>query len=380
MLSPDALLPVSRLAQPLLAWYRKIHANRDMPWRKSRDPYAIWLSEIMLQQTQVETVKPYFLRFLERFPTIADLAAAPRQDVLALWAGLGYYRRAKHLHRAAQEVVAAYGGAIPADLAKLRALPGIGRYTAGAIASIAFNLPVPVVDGNVMRVLARLTGYDKDIAQAKNHDFFWQTALEIVQGAGDLSKNANYGDVNQALMELGATVCVPSPARPACQLCPVREFCRAFAEGRQMELPVKSRRPATPVVRGTALVLLRNRGSQALLVQRPHGSLWEGMWEFPVFPGRPGAKTSAAMAITWGVKSPLPCGKVKHQLTHRTMLYDVLTAHVISNKFPSPPPLCGDADQPYTAACWVSWPLARHGALPLAKVVYKIAELVVRAS
>lgn len=373
------LLPPSHLAQPLLAWFSTVRADRDMPWRKSHDPYAIWLSEIMLQQTQVETVKPYYFRFLERFPTLFDLAAAPLEDVLALWAGLGYYRRAKFLHQAAQKVVADHGGTFPANLDQLRALPGIGRYTAGAIASIAFNLPAPVVDGNVMRVLARLTGYDRDIAQPKNHDFFWQTAETIVRGAPSPSKT-NYGDVNQALMELGATICVPPPARPACLLCPVRGFCKAFAEGRQMELPVKSRRTATPTVHGTALVILRNKGTGVLLLQRPHGSLWEGMWEFPVLSRKPAAKHAQTFAKAFGIKSSLRCGQVKHQLTHRTMLYDVLTAQLQRAKLPAPLPLCGDTGKAYTAARWVPWPLESRGPLPMAKVVHKIAALVASAS
>ncbi len=171
---------LKRLAEALLGWYAEVHEIREMPWRKMRDPYAVWISEIMLQQTQVETVKPFFLRFLKRFPTVGELAVAPLEEVLAHWAGLGYYRRAKYLHAAAKQMVSEHAGSVPGTLAGLLGLPGIGRYTAGAIASIAFGLPAAVVDGNVMRVISRLTGVDGDIARPTNQEFFWRMAEEIV--------------------------------------------------------------------------------------------------------------------------------------------------------------------------------------------------------
>ncbi len=270
------LPPAGGLARYLLEWYDRVSKNRDMPWREMRDPYAIWLSETMLQQTQVETVKPYFARFLERFPTVLALAEAELDSVLAMWAGLGYYRRARHLHAAAKIMLERHGGGVPETVEELMDLPGVGRYTAGAVASIAFGAAVPVVDGNVMRVIARLTGFDGNIADPKNAAYFWEVAGEIVRGVttetrrhegtkgheaqkGGKEKtdhesritdhdSGRYGDVNQAMMELGATVCVP--AKPACLICPVREFCRAFEEGRQGELPVKGKKKAVPEVRG----------------------------------------------------------------------------------------------------------------------------------
>jgi A/G-specific adenine glycosylase len=285
----------------------------------------------MLQQTQVETVKPYWQRFLQKFPTVKDLASADLQDVLALWAGLGYYRRARHLHQAAQHMVEHHDGELPQTVEELLNLPGVGRYTAGAVASIAFGVAAPVVDGNVMRVLSRLTGYDRDIAEPKNVAFFWKLAGEIVQGGGaekataEQRLGARYGDINQSLMELGALVC--TPARPACLVCPVQEFCRAFAEGRQEELPVKKRKGETPVVRGTALVV--RRGNEVLLMQRPADGLWAEMWEFPTsgeFVGEDDQAMAAAVkrALGVSVRDLRRCGSVSHQLTHRRFELEVV--------------------------------------------------------
>jgi A/G-specific adenine glycosylase len=360
------------MAKCMLAWFDRV--RRDMPWRRTRDPYAIWVSETMLQQTQVATVVPYYRRFLERFPTVASLAAAPLGDVLALWAGLGYYRRAKHLRLAAQEVVARHGGRVPGTVEELLALPGIGRYTAGAVGSIAFNLPAPVVDGNVMRVLARVYGYDRDIAQAKNHAFFWEKAGKIVRAATQSAgrgkaESRRYGDFNQALMELGATVCLPAPAMPPCARCPLRRFCRACDEGRQMELPVKSAKKAVPAVRQKALVILRrHRGRvEVLLMERPAGGLWEHMWEFPALAADE-KDVAAALGVT--LRHAWPCGVVKHQLTHRMMVYEVIAAR--TRQTPAVMPRC-DGGKRYVAARWVAWPLDKVQELPMAKVAHKIA-------
>lgn len=179
---PQMLLPLAGLHHKLLGWFDL--AKRAMPWRETKDPYAIWLSETMLQQTQVETVKPYYRKFLERFPTVADLARADLQEVLAMWAGLGYYRRAKHLHLAAREMVEKHGGRVPATFEGLVSLPGVGRYTAGAVGSIAFGLPVAVVDGNVMRVISRLTGFGGDIGDPKNAGVFWGVMEGVLEGLG----------------------------------------------------------------------------------------------------------------------------------------------------------------------------------------------------
>lgn len=360
------------MAKRLLAWFDR--AQRDLPWRRTRDPYAIWVSETMLQQTQVATVVPYYRRFLERFPTVASLAAAPLSDVLSLWAGLGYYRRAKHLHLAAQEMMARHGGRVPGTVAALITLPGVGRYTAGAVASIAFNLPVPVVDGNVMRVLARVYAYERDIAQAKNHAFFWEKAGELVRAAPQSAgrgqaQSHRCGDFNQALMELGATVCLPAPSMPACALCPLRQLCRAFAERRQLKLPLKSAKKPVPAVRRKALIILRRHQGrvEVLLMQRPAGGLWEHMWEFPALAADE-KDVAAALGLT--LRHVWPCGVVKHQLTHRMMVYEVIAAR--TRQSPAVMPVC-DGRKRYVAARWVAWPLDKVQELPMAKVAHKIA-------
>lgn len=362
--------PTDQLAVPLLAWFDAVHANRDMPWRHTRDPYAIWLSEIMLQQTQVKTVKRFYTHFLKRFPTISELAAAPLEAVLSHWAGLGYYRRAKHLHQAAKLVAQNHDGALPATAEALRELPGIGRYTAGAIASIAFGRPSPVVDGNIMRVLSRLTGYDRDIAQPANHEFFWTQAQAVVSAAPD----RRFGDVNQAMMELGATVCAAAPAAPSCLLCPVKEYCRAHASGRQMELPVKSKRSAIPVLRWLAIVLLKN--NRALMMRRGQGGIWEGMWEFPMLPrtGKISPAKFLRQKTGWTVKGMQPCGPVVHVLTHRRMEYDVV--HADAQKLNEDVPLLPG----YVEAKWVEWPPKKGGVLPMAAVVHRIAAAVQSAA
>ncbi len=374
------LLPISDLHHYLLRWYDD--AKRDMPWRGATDPYAIWLSETMLQQTQVETVKPYYRKFLQRFPTIAALAAADLQEVLSLWAGLGYYRRARHLHLAARALVEHHRGALPASVEELLHLPGVGRYTAGAVASIAFGLPAPVVDGNVMRVLARLTGYDRDIAEAKNQPFFWTSATHAVAAA----PAGRYGDMNQALMELGATVCTPPPSRPACLLCPVKAFWRALAEGRQMELPVKAKKSAVPVVRGLAVVLLRRsqktednrekRGMEVLMMRRPMGCVWEGMWEVPVLHAQKGTERVRRMLreqLGLKVTTFKACGEVRHALTHRAMRIAVIRAEASGDPVLLPP--CATASgKHYEEFRWVPWPLEIGGELPMARLVGKIVE------
>ena len=204
----------------LLAYYDGGH--RDLPWRTTRDPYRIWLSEIMLQQTRVETVEPRYRRFLERFPTVDALAAASAEEVCEEWAGLGYYSRARNLHSAARQVVEEHGGRLPAGATELRRLPGIGRYTAGAISSIAYGLPEPVVDGNVARVLSRLDAVSAPASSAAGSAHLWALA-------GTLARGPRAGDVNQALMELGATVC--TPRAPRCESCPLRSGCVARAQG-----------------------------------------------------------------------------------------------------------------------------------------------------
>jgi A/G-specific adenine glycosylase len=257
------------LQADLLIWYDQ-HAA-DLPWRANHDPYRVWLSEMMLQQTQVETVKPYYARFLSAYPTVEALAAAPLDDVLKLWEGLGYYSRARNLHHAAQMVVNDYHGQFPATVDGLQNLPGVGRYTAGAIASIAFGERAPVLDGNVIRVFARLTDLDADVTQPAVKDHLWTLAEEWLP-------DTRAGDYNQALMELGRTVC--KPRNPLCAECPVREYCLAYARGTQNQRPVKKPKAATPHYDVTAGIIWNERG-QLLIAQRPLDGLLGGLWEFP---------------------------------------------------------------------------------------------------
>jgi A/G-specific adenine glycosylase len=258
------------LRRKLLAWYGK-HA-RDLPWRRSRDPYRVWVSEVMLQQTTVAAVKPYFERFLAAFPTVEALATADEQQVLRLWEGLGYYRRARGLHAAAKQIVGELGGAFPRDVPGLMALPGVGRYTAGAIASIAFDVPAPILEANTIRLFARLVGYRDDPTKAVGQRLLWQTAEELLP-------RKDVARFNQALMELGSLVC--TPAEPRCGECPVAAHCAAFADGRQDEIPVSAKPQAAVAVREAAVVV-RRKGS-ILMRQCGEGERWAGLWDFPRF-------------------------------------------------------------------------------------------------
>ena len=255
--------------EALLRWYRGCRA--DLPWRREPSPYRVWLSEVMLQQTQVETVIPYYQRFIAAYPTVFDLARAPLDDVLKLWEGLGYYSRARNLHRAARIIVADYGGSLPGDARELRKLPGIGRYTAGAIASIAFGRPAAVLDGNVMRVFARLLDLEDDITASATQEKLWLIAADWLPPAGA-------GDYNQALMELGQKIC--KPGNPRCEVCPLRQHCRAFALGSVAERPVRTKRAPRPHY-DVAAGLIRDGQGRLLIAQRPLDGLLGGLWEFP---------------------------------------------------------------------------------------------------
>jgi A/G-specific adenine glycosylase len=251
-----------------VAWYRA--SGRDLPWRRTRDPYAIWLSEIMLQQTRVETVLPYYERFLTRFPTVERLAEAPLEAVLTEWSGLGYYRRARMLHAAACAVVRDHDATFPRSAAGRRALPGVGRYTAGAVASIAWNERAALVDGNVARVLARLFALTDDPTRGPGHARAWAIAESLVPAEAP-------GDFNQALMELGATVCTPRV--PECGACPIAGHCRALADGLERELPRIGRKTPPEDRRLAALVARAPDG--VLLARRAEGGLFAGLWEPP---------------------------------------------------------------------------------------------------
>jgi A/G-specific adenine glycosylase len=254
----------------LIAWYAR-HA-RDLPWRVSRDPYRVWVSEVMLQQTRVDAVRPYFERFMAAFPTVAALAASDESEVLRLWEGLGYYRRARSLHAAARKVVEDFDGVFPDTVEGLRTLPGVGRYTAGAIASIAYDQRAPILEANTIRLLTRLAAYCGDPLNAAGQRFLWGLAEELLPGR-DVSR------FNQALMELGSLVC--TPVAPACDTCPAGDLCRARAEG-----AVETLAPTTKKLRFTdareAAVIVR-RGERLLVRKCAEGERWAGLWDFPRF-------------------------------------------------------------------------------------------------
>jgi A/G-specific adenine glycosylase len=259
---------VAEVALRLTAWYRE--AGRDLPWRADRDPYRIMVSEMMLVQTTVTAVIPYFERFLHRFPDAAALAAADEADVLKAWEGLGYYRRARQLQAAARMIVDEYGGTMPHDPEAVRALPGVGRYIAGAILSFAFDRPEPIVEANSQRVLARLLAIDQNLKTASTSDRIWQAAGRLVPAVGA-------GTFNQALMELGALVC--TPREPGCLVCPLSAMCEARRLGLQDRLPVTTPKPRPlGVTEACAIVVCEG---QVLIVQRGRGGLWEQFWEFP---------------------------------------------------------------------------------------------------
>lgn len=276
----------------LLAWYGG--CARVLPWRESPSPYRVWVSEIMLQQTRVEAVKPYYLRFLQSLPTVADLATAGEDQLLKLWEGLGYYSRVRNMQKAAQRVMDQYGGELPSSYEDLRSLPGIGDYTAGAIASIAFGLPVPAVDGNVLRVFARLLAEGSDVLDPKLKK---RRSEEI---AGIIPKD-RAGDFNQSLMELGAMVCLPGGA-PKCGECPLRGLCRAHAQGIETELPVKAPKKPRRVEERTVFVL--TCGGKLALRRRPEKGLLAGLWELPSVPGALRGEEQAQKQLeVWGIQA-----------------------------------------------------------------------------
>ena len=294
------------IVQPLLDWYDAGH--RDLPWRSEPTPYRVWVSEIMLQQTRVEAVRGYFSRWMNALPDIPALAAADEAVYTKLWEGLGYYSRVRNLHRAAVLLCEEYGGELPADYDRLLSLPGVGEYTAGAVASIAFGLPVPAVDGNVLRLAARITGSRLDVLDAKNRKIFrsWMAAA---------MSQERPGAYNQALMDLGATVCLPSGA-PLCGDCPAGGFCLARQEGCQARLPVRS--PKREKRTEHLTVFLLRRGAAAALRQRPDTGLLAGLWEYPHVSGALTEAEAARQLQMWGV-SPTKWTKklsARHIFTH----------------------------------------------------------------
>jgi len=347
---PLSAAALAELREALLAWYR---ANRrDLPWRagegEAADPYRVWLSEVMLQQTRVETVVRYYERWLERFPTLAALADAPLDDVLKAWEGLGYYSRARNFHSAVREVQARHGGEVPDDPAAFGALPGVGRYTEGAVMSIAFGRPAPIVDGNVRRVFARWTD-DPDPSVTE----LWAMAARLAPGRAP-------GELNQALMELGATVC--TPRKPRCGVCPARGRCRARLAGTQEERPAPKQ--AKPLPHEDTAVAVVERDGRLLLVRRPVDARLGGMWAFPCTVRHRGESVGAAAerAVREGVgltvRSGAEIGAVRHVFTHVRVTYHAVRC---TSSEGDPLPLR------YDAWAWVEPDEVRDYALPVAQ-------------
>ncbi len=267
---PDATWR-QKFRRRLRAWYHR-HA-RDLPWRRTRDPYAIWLSEVMLQQTQVATVKPYYERFLAALPTIEALAQTDEQEVLRLWEGLGYYRRARQLHQAARIILADHGGRFPRDPKTARLLPGIGRYTAGAVLSIAFDACEPILEANTIRLLSRLLAYTGNPASTVGQKVLWAMVKAVLP-------RGQVGKFNQALMELGSEVC--QLRQPRCRQCPVSDLCAANLRGLQPQIPAVTRKTRPEAVREAAVIV--ERRGRVLVLRWPEGRRWAGLWDFPRFP------------------------------------------------------------------------------------------------
>lgn len=325
-MSSQAASDHARLRSRLLAWY---DANkRELPWRGARDPYAVWVSEIMLQQTRVETVIPYYARFMNKFPTTAALAEAPLDDVLSLWAGLGYYRRARMLHAGARAVHERGARRAPRTRDEWLDVPGVGKYTAGAIASIAFGERAPLVDGNVIRVLTRLYGMADDVKKAGTQRAIWAHAERIVD-------DKRPGDFNQALMELGATVCAPKT--PACAACPWMNMCVARKQGDPEAYPRGKTANKAPIEHTAAFVL--SSGTRVLLAQRVESARYGGMWEPPmlILPKAPTLAT-ARKVIVWDVAGLHKSGEVTHILSHRRVVARVFSGTVaaVPKTLPAP--------------------------------------------
>ncbi len=301
---------IERFQRTLIDWYVK--NKRDLPWRKTKDPYRIWVSEIMLQQTKVETVIHYYEKFMENYPTIFHLAEADEQKVLKDWEGLGYYQRARNLHEAVKEVVETYGGEVPQDPNDLAKLKGIGPYTKGAILSIAFGQPEPAVDGNVMRVFSRLLNIDDNILEQKTRRRFEAIVREVIAKDDPSS-------FNQGLMDLGATICIPRT--PRCEVCPVQPYCRAYLEGKQHELPNRKKKAKHRTKQFVAVCLVNEKGEIAI-EQREHKGLLASMWQFPMFE-KDDVKKQPLVELfekKYGMKIAITekLGNVKHVFSHLT--------------------------------------------------------------
>jgi A/G-specific adenine glycosylase len=292
--------PTDLFADPLVAWQRQ-HGRHTLPWQRTTDPYRVWLSEIMLQQTQVATVLGYYERFLQRFPTVRELAAAPQGDVMALWSGLGYYSRARNMHACAQAVVAHHGGEFPRSSEALQALPGIGRSTAAAIAAFCFGERVAILDGNVKRVLTRFLAFEGDMAVQAQERALWKIATEMLPATGIEA-------YTQGVMDLGATVCLPRA--PLCLLCPVQANCAGRRTGAPERFPVKTKKLKRSARENAWLWLAW--GDKLWLCQRPDTGVWAGLWSLPEFP----TQQALAMAAEPWPGSGVAFDSFTHVLTH----------------------------------------------------------------
>jgi A/G-specific adenine glycosylase len=342
----------------LLDWYHQ--EKRSMPWRDQPTPYRVWISEIMLQQTQVATVIPYFERFITRFANIHELAIADLQDVLKLWEGLGYYSRARNLHKAAQRVDADFNGQIPRSLDQLRNLPGLGPYTAAAIASIAFGAPTPVVDGNVLRVYARFFASDNDITKPASR-------IALTQQLEPYIRPVDPSAFNQANMELGALVC--RPREPRCASCPLATDCLALAEGRVAQLPVKSKKPQTPTVEIAVGLVWKN--GKVLVARRPENKMLGGLWEFPGGKVKPDEcpeetverelreETGISVLVTDSI------GVIRHTYTHFKLVMHAFSCTMTAGRAR---PLASDELR------WMAWDDLQ--ALPFPKANLKLFDLI----
>jgi A/G-specific adenine glycosylase len=337
---------LQKLVPLLLDWFSK--NARDLPWRRTRDPYAIWVSEIMLQQTQVKTVIPFWSRWLRELPTIESAAKAPSEKIHKLWEGLGYYTRVRNLQKAAQIIVEKHDSKFPEKFDEVLALPGIGRYTAGAICSIAFNQPTPILDGNVIRVLTRIFGIAENPKEKKTNARLWQLAEELVGRAASSQQPAatartrtrtrdeddSVSHLNQSLMELGALIC--TPRNPQCLICPVKKLCAAFKENRTEKLPNLGKREAATARQFVAFVVERN--GRFLVRQRPTGVVNAHLWEFPNVESN-GAKPDAneIFRSIFGIKPPAiqPLSTVKHSITRYRITLEAFSVQLKKTSFKS---------------------------------------------
>jgi A/G-specific adenine glycosylase len=354
---------LSDFHQSLLSWYDL--NKRDLPWRRTSDPYEIWISEVMLQQTQVNTVIPYYENFLRRFPTISDLAKAELESVLKVWEGLGYYARARNLHSAALQIMSNHDGILPSTLSKLKQLPGIGDYTAAAVMSIAFNSPIAAVDGNIKRVFSRLMMMPQAINKPESNKVFSVTAASLLH-------KKNPGDYNQALMELGALIC--SPQNPECSHCPLVNLCEAARNHKISDYPVVAAKPKIPTYKIAVAIIIK--GDRLLITKRKEKGLLGGLWEFPG--GKLNNDEGASEACIREVKEETglkvePFSRlthVKHAYTHFKIEMDVFLCRFLSGKVN----LSGPVDFRWIELEQINdfpFPKANHKFLPALKTAWK---------